>query len=445
MNPLTIKPQDQPSYLDKLNKHANEINKNNSNRQCFTYLYNKIFRNQSPILDLIQKKISVSPAKYNEIPYDIIRKVCHSCDDWNEIRALRMTCKNFYFGLRKAKFLSSWLAEHPPVFNNLSSLDLYEISKNTSGLEKITFCGGSFTIQSFISFLKYSPHLTSLSFQNFDKNIDDFICALALYAPGVQHLSISDCPLSDQSLYALIAANYQLDSLHIHFSNKKGALTDYGFYPFLYHCKNLESLCISGCPLVTQLPLFLLQYPADEVAPLKNLAFLNCGMIDHLFFEKINLEHIESLEIEFHDLLVLDDASKKSFQDAFIDFGEETSNLKKLKINGCKWLDDKETMPFFLSLLTSQLTDLELRKSNPLTLNFVEEALGHPLQSFIFEPSHLELDQFPKPVFSHSLQKLNLINCPISPQSQQKWIQNSIKGLEKVLVTNDGGGYTTRG
>lgn len=350
-------------------------------------------------------------------------------------------------------------AFHPqklPLQVNLNPLDFKTITNHSSRLQHLSLQGGSFSLDEFKCLLQQSPELMSLEFQDWQTDqFDEYITAIGLFAPQIKHLKIIDCKMTDQALFALTAlqplTNQQLHSFEYWNSIGQGKLSDYSLFPFLSTCNELETLKLTGCPLVTLLSLKALTTinPQGDLRAhsVKHLTFSYCGYSnEQLFADLARFDQLETLELSFIPNNSLEEEGIRNMH-GFEDLSAACPHLQTLKIKDCTYFSTRSLERFLDNC--PNLRCLELyRNHNPTpTPTILKKIRQLPhLQIFKFEPHFIKSidyspflnDASPATASFTQLETLALINYPLQEQDLIMHVKRQGKKLKHVQLFNCG-------
>lgn len=292
----------------------------------------------TPSKDSRKLVVACKGALLSSLPEDVLSNICEfATNDWQSLGNLAMTCKAIGSSVLNSSFLRSLFKSTPSLFSsishpsidrklleytafyptnlplsqtNLTDEDLYLLAKQGSDLQSIPFFGCQFSPDAFADFLRACPRLTSLELSQFAvENFSKYLSMIALYAKQLEHIKIKDCPVDDESLFAL--AFYPLEHL-LSFSCENSTankdLTDYALLPFFMATPRLQSIQITGCPRITSIPLTV--YIEDKMESdfdkrrgmqLKEISFSGCGSVEPHFFVSLKnfCPNIEILDLGF--------------------------------------------------------------------------------------------------------------------------------------------------
>lgn len=157
---------------------------------------------------------------------------------------------------------------------------------DASGLTALTLVGNEFTLEGFAGALRGCSNIREIEFKSHhEDHFDDYILLMSEFAPQIEKIKIVDCPfMTDRSLLALMRCK-KLKAFEYRGQQGEGQLTDYGLLPFLTFVE-LESIHLTGCPKVTQVP--LITYIQNNPKSLTALGFSYCGFTDDRLFHAIS-------------------------------------------------------------------------------------------------------------------------------------------------------------
>ncbi len=352
--------------------------------------------------------------------------------DWRSAGNLALTCKTFYQIINDPYSLKRFFKNSSPLFPSisyplnlqligltgfepshfgqelvdLSDEELKFIADHGSNLTSLALVNSKITPLGLANLLKRCPQLHTLEFRQCSAHFDAYMSVVGLYAKGLEHLKISDCAMSDPSLFALGICTPNLRSFEYENSQGQGLLSDYGLIPFLTRTSQLETIKLMGCSKVTQLSLMsYIKKKSLQVIrkgfQLKHLTFSYCSVMDERLFDSLAkyCPNLETLELGFSPTQCSSDLELK--RRSLIGIAKNCSRLHSLKLVGCRYLSSPNVNEILNNC--SNLTQLELVQC--LSLNDVDLSNCSKLHYLNFQPTQ---------TYQVSLEYLNnlKINCP---------------------------------
>jgi hypothetical protein len=433
---------------------------------------NKVYHHQLKILPpQSPTHLNDSQSKILSLPIELrVLIFNHIIDDWQSLGKLGMTCKNFYhiiqdpnclkklFELSADLFpsilnpylcrsLLTFTGFHPLRFGqlqmDLKNEDLAIIARQGTHLESLSLLGNQFTPQGLADLLKHCPRLRSLEFyQCCNSNFDDYMTVVALFANQLEHLKISDCQISDQSLLTLSICAPHLYSFEYENNFSTSTISDYSLIPFFSRMSQLESIKLTGCPKVTQASLIsYTDYPIASSDPaktkgnqLRHLKFSHCGVTDTQLLDSLakHCPNLESLELGFEKAQCMDNLDYK--QASLLKIASECSNLRCLKISNCNYLSS-DNLKIMLSHCHN-LTQLELRGSFLKNFCFEDLSACNKLQHlhlYSIEPVDFSRHHLTSLKKCPQLETLALINCQLDENNLLSYLRKvNLKRLQLI-------------
>lgn len=157
------------------------------------------------------------------------------------------------------------------------------ISTHNKNIQTLKLMGNEYTPQELAAALDELPDITSIEFKcNASENFDEYIFVLSRHAKQITALKVVDCPhMSDESLLVLMHCSC-LTSFTYQNSKGEGKITDFCLLP-LINSVSLSEIHLSGCPLITQIPLTVLIM--KDFDQLKTLEFNYCGLVNKILLK----------------------------------------------------------------------------------------------------------------------------------------------------------------
>ncbi len=407
------------------------------------------------------------------LPKEVLSLIfSYIADSWQSVGKLAITCKNFSHIIEDPHCLNKFFETSPHLFPsithshlsrdlliftgfhpvcfghihmNVNDADLALIASQGSNLESISLLGSQFTPQGLAHFIQCCPCLRSLEFyQCGNFNFDDYMTVVSLYANQLEHLKISDCQMSDQSLFSLSLSAPPLRSFEYENNLCIGSITDYGLISFLSRMSQLESIKLTGCPKVTQAS--IISYINHSIDPitrilkghlLKHLNFSYCSVIDASLFNYLahHCPNLESLELGFATTQCISDCFNK--RAGLLNVAINCSNLRSLKLKDCTYLSSKDLRKILNHC--RNLIQLELSGNN-----FSQSLFNHLfvckqlkyLKLHPMKPINLSQQHFAHLKKCTQLERLALVNCKLEENQLVSYLQNA--ALKQLQIMNCG-------
>lgn len=323
----------------------------------------------------------------------------------------------------------------------LNDQQLIALANHGERLESIHFQSCTFSEEAFTQFLRACPRLKSIEFNDMStERFDRFMMILSVHAPKtLTGIKIVDCRhMTDKSLFALLPIADRITSFEVWSTQDNAAITDFGLFPFLSACEGLYRLKITGCPLITQIPVCHYVQQKNSEGQIKGEALVHFAFSYNAFTEVRLFNHleaycpyIESFELGLSPTQIREGQELLQAQ-ALRTFLMGANELRSVKISDCPYFD-RQTLHFLIDGKKEQLTHFEIYRCSDLEeTSFKKLATCENLRCFKYEPltplQDISGDLVNLSVGCPRLETLSLLRCHAS----QDAVLSSIRLKERL-------------